>query len=207
MDHDISARLDCRTIVQSVLPIFSGIIQNLEHGDRRRQPLHGFARWADDFAHRGAGRNLHNLGAGRDGASCSGHGFRIGRRNATHSHAGELLRLIDLPLASLRQCTAFRQISLSPFGRSAALLIGTLAAGYRGLHPDRNSVNAAPDPAFISQRTTEADLLEKLEDAIPEAHYYDDIHGSPAWRRHMTQHFAEEIRQELAGQSRHMILW
>src|ERR1700722_14511451 len=51
------------------------------------------------------------------------------QRNALAS--GELLRLIDLPLASLRQCTAFRQISLSPFGRSAALLIGTLAPDTR----------------------------------------------------------------------------
>src|SRR5580700_689563 len=35
---------------------------------------------------------------------------------------GELLRLIHLPLSALRLRTAFRQISLSPLGRSAALL-------------------------------------------------------------------------------------
>src|SRR5277367_2796822 len=39
---------------------------------------------------------------------------------------GELLRLIELPLSALRRRTAFRQISLSPVGRSGALLIGTL---------------------------------------------------------------------------------
>jgi hypothetical protein len=29
--------------------------------------------------------------------------------------------------------------------------------------------------------------------------WYDDIHGDPQWRRHMTLAFAEEIRQELAS--------
>ena len=47
---------------------------------------------------------------------------------------GELLRCIDLPLSALRRRTAFRQISLSPLGRSAALLIGTLAPDERRVH-------------------------------------------------------------------------
>src|SRR6478735_3349297 len=41
---------------------------------------------------------------------------------------GDLLRQIDIPLASLKCRSAFRQISLTPVGRSAALLIGTVAA-------------------------------------------------------------------------------
>src|SRR6202047_3469913 len=39
---------------------------------------------------------------------------------------GELLRQIDIPLAALRRRSAFRQISLTPVGRSAALLIGSI---------------------------------------------------------------------------------
>jgi len=27
--------------------------------------------------------------------------------------------------------------------------------------------------------------------------YYDDIHGAPDWRRHMTFRLAEEIRRDL----------
>jgi CO/xanthine dehydrogenase FAD-binding subunit len=38
--------------------------------------------------------------------------------------AGELLRQLDVPLAALKRRSAFRQISLTPVGRSAALLIG-----------------------------------------------------------------------------------
>ena len=39
---------------------------------------------------------------------------------------GDLLRQIDIPLAALKRRSAFRQISLTPVGRSAALLIGSL---------------------------------------------------------------------------------
>ena len=35
---------------------------------------------------------------------------------------GDLLRQVDIPLAALRRRSAFRQISLTPIGRSAALL-------------------------------------------------------------------------------------
>src|SRR5262245_58153700 len=41
---------------------------------------------------------------------------------------GDLLRQIDIPLAALKRRSAFRQISLTPVGRSAALLIGSLAS-------------------------------------------------------------------------------
>src|SRR3954471_2152321 len=39
---------------------------------------------------------------------------------------GDLLRQVDIPLAALRRRSAFRQISLTPVGRSAALLIGSV---------------------------------------------------------------------------------
>jgi CO/xanthine dehydrogenase FAD-binding subunit len=111
---------------------------------------------------------------------------------------GELLRSIELPLSALRRRSAFRQISLAPLGRSAALLIGTLP-------PDDDTfalivTASTPRPirlSFPSLPTRDA-LRERLEAEI--RHYYDDVHGAPAWRRHMTLQFAEEIRRELAGE-------
>src|SRR6202051_1613678 len=48
---------------------------------------------------------------------------------------GDLLRQIDIPLDALKRRSAFRQISLTPVGRSAALLIGSIAAqGAMRLH-------------------------------------------------------------------------
>jgi CO/xanthine dehydrogenase FAD-binding subunit len=111
---------------------------------------------------------------------------------------GELLRCIALPLSALRRRTAFRQISLTPLGRSAVLLIGTLS-------PDDNTfaltvTASTPRPirlSFPGLPTRDA-LRERLETEIQ--HYYDDVHGALAWRRHMTLQFAEEIRHDLAGE-------
>ena len=51
--------------------------------------------------------------------------------------------------------------------------------------------------SFSSPPTRDA-LRERIEAEI--RHYYDDVHGAPAWRRHMTLQFAEEIRRDLAGE-------
>lgn len=111
---------------------------------------------------------------------------------------GELLRSIDIPVAALTGRAAFRQVSLTPRGRSAALLIGTLSSAgsfvltvtASTVRPIRIEFAALPDR--LALRTA-------IEAAIPAALYHDDIHGAPDWRRHLTFHLGEEIRHELAG--------
>ncbi len=112
---------------------------------------------------------------------------------------GELLRRIDLPLAALRRRTAFRQISLSPLGRSGALLIGTLS-------PENGAFDltvTASTPRLVRlcfpAVPSRAALRERIEAEIPQHAYYDDVHGAPAWRRHVTLQFAEEVRGEFAA--------
>jgi CO/xanthine dehydrogenase FAD-binding subunit len=111
---------------------------------------------------------------------------------------GELLRSIDVPLSALRRRTAFRQISLSPLGRSAALLIGTLAAERGDFILTITAATPRPRRLAFAALPDSGTLRQKLEGAIPPSRYYDDIHGTPAWRRHMTLQFAEEIRAEFA---------
>ena len=43
------------------------------------------------------------------------------------------------------------------------------------------------------------ELKRALEDAVPFSLYFDDVHGSPAHRKHLTHYFAEQIRSELAS--------
>ncbi len=109
---------------------------------------------------------------------------------------GELLRAIDLPAAALRRRGAIRQASLSVHGRSAALLVGTRdAAGGFALtvtastvRPVRLDWPAAPGPA----------ALDTAVDAECDGLWYDDVHGAPAWRRHMTRRLAAALLEELA---------
>ena len=63
---------------------------------------------------------------------------------------------------------------------------------------------AKPRPVKLEFDTLPAaDILRARIDAeIPTDGWYDDVHGAPAWRRHMTLHFAHEIRDELDGAAR-----
>lgn len=121
------------------------------------------------------------------------------QRNALAT--GDLLRQIDIPLAALKRRSAFRQISLTPIGRSAALLIGSVSSEGAFLltmtastkRPMRLSFDKIPDQDA---------LRTMILQAIPEALYHDDVHGKPLWRKHMTLRLAEQIRSELLGAGR-----
>jgi CO/xanthine dehydrogenase FAD-binding subunit len=114
---------------------------------------------------------------------------------------GDLLRQIDIPLASLKRRSAFRQISLTPVGRSAALLIGsldgdgtlTLTVTASTVRPIQLSFSKPPDAGALR-----AAIVQQITDDL----YHDDIHGKPYWRKHMTLRLAEEIRGELFDTAR-----
>jgi CO/xanthine dehydrogenase FAD-binding subunit len=110
---------------------------------------------------------------------------------------GELLRAVDLPAAALRRRAAFRQISLTPLGRSAALLIGTRAPD-AGFALTVTAATRRPVRLEFADLPTQAALRQALGAAIPDALYYDDCHGAPDWRRHMTHRLAQQIRHELS---------
>jgi len=117
------------------------------------------------------------------------------RQNALRP--GELLRAIDLPAETLRQRTAFRQISLAPQGRSGALLIGVRAPP-DGFALTVTASTRRPVRLDFPAMPSATELSHALTRAIPDDLYYDDVHGAPDWRRHMTFRFAEQIRQELS---------
>jgi CO/xanthine dehydrogenase FAD-binding subunit len=111
---------------------------------------------------------------------------------------GDLLRQIEIPLAALKRRAAFRQISLTPVGRSAALLIGSLSSeGAMALTVTAST--ARPVRLSFAQIPDSRELREAIREGIPDAIYHDDVHGKPAWRKHMTLRLAEEIRAELQG--------
>ena len=108
---------------------------------------------------------------------------------------GEVLRAIDLPATALRRRAALRQASLSALGRSAALLIGTW--DYTTFSLTITASTTHPIHTTWPGRPTAATLAAHI-DAIPPAAWYDDVHGTPAWRRHMTRRLAHELLAEAA---------
>ena len=111
---------------------------------------------------------------------------------------GDLLRQIDIPLAALKRRSAFRQISLTPVGRSAALLIGSLGSdGAFALTVTAST--RRPVRLLFARIPNPGELRRMILHRIPDDLYHDDVHGKPAWRKHMTLRLAEEIRAELQG--------
>jgi CO/xanthine dehydrogenase FAD-binding subunit len=114
---------------------------------------------------------------------------------------GDLLRQIDLPLAALKRRASFRQISLTPVGRSGALVIGT-----RGPDGDLQLTVTASTVRPVRLRFAAMPAPEELQDAlmrdIPDSHYHDDIHGKPDWRKAMTLRLTDQVRAELMDQAR-----
>jgi CO/xanthine dehydrogenase FAD-binding subunit len=109
----------------------------------------------------------------------------------------ELLRQIDIPIAALKRRSAFRQISLTPVGRSAALLIGSISAEGAFALTVTASTKRPISLSFAKIPATE-ELRATILQEIPDDLYHDDVHGKPFWRKHMTLRLAEEIRSELA---------
>jgi CO/xanthine dehydrogenase FAD-binding subunit len=108
---------------------------------------------------------------------------------------GELLRAIHLPVSALRKRHAFRRASLTHLGRSSVLLIGT--CGSKDLLLTVTAATIRPVQIHFNEKPTAHGLRAAIDAAIPSEFYLDDVHGSPAHRRHLTYHFAAEICEEL----------
>jgi CO/xanthine dehydrogenase FAD-binding subunit len=110
---------------------------------------------------------------------------------------GELLRQIDIPVAALKRRSAFRQISLTPVGRSAALVIGSVGSD-AAFALTVTASTRRPIRLIFAKTPTAEELRTTIVQEIPDDLYHDDVHGKPFWRKHMTLRLAEELRSELA---------
>ncbi len=115
---------------------------------------------------------------------------------------GELLRSIRLPASALRKTYAFRRFTLTQLGRSEVLIIGTKDPEKEDFLLTITAATVRP-MQFSFSDIPDADRLKRaIDDAVPFSLYLDDVHGSPAHRRHLTYYFAEQIRQTLSSRNR-----
>jgi CO/xanthine dehydrogenase FAD-binding subunit len=112
--------------------------------------------------------------------------------------AGELLRAITLPAAALGDAVAMRQMSLTPIGRSAAVVIAR-----RGATAETTFTVTAAVPRPVTLRFAQPPSPATLRAAIDDAGWvpYDDVHGDPRWRAHLIAMLCEEVRAELDGRT------
>ncbi|MFC4126086.1 FAD binding domain-containing protein [Nocardia rhizosphaerae] len=110
--------------------------------------------------------------------------------------AGAVVRSFLVPSSSLVARTAFRRIALAPVGRSGAVVMGRRDAdGQCAI-----TVTAATTrPVVLDFATvpTPVELREQL-DELEQDLWFDDPHGTPDWRRHVTGLLAAEVAAELS---------
>jgi CO/xanthine dehydrogenase FAD-binding subunit len=111
---------------------------------------------------------------------------------------GELLRSIRLPATSLAKRFAFRCASLTHLGRSAALIIGTQSIAGDDLLITITAATPRPIQLRFAVAPSAPELRRAIDELMPADGYFDDVHGSAAYKRHLTFYFAEQIRAELA---------
>jgi CO/xanthine dehydrogenase FAD-binding subunit len=111
---------------------------------------------------------------------------------------GELLRSIFLPASALSKRAAMRQVSLTHYGRSAALIIATV--GDKGEDFLLTISAATPRPIHLRFKKTPSasELHHAIDQRLPPDAWFSDVHGSAPYKRHVTFYLAEQIRAELS---------
>jgi CO/xanthine dehydrogenase FAD-binding subunit len=109
---------------------------------------------------------------------------------------GALLRSITLPERSLHARAALRQVSRTPLGRSAALVVGTRDADDGSTAFTVTAAVTRPVQLRFTHMPSGDELLEALAGA--DLRYFDDAHGSPEWRAHLTRLLLSQVLEELA---------
>jgi CO/xanthine dehydrogenase FAD-binding subunit len=111
--------------------------------------------------------------------------------------AGELLRSILIPVAALMKRYTLRRATLTHLGRSAALLVGTQTPGSQDLTLTITAATPRPVQLRFAVVPERIELRDAIRARVPEDGFFDDVNGTPAYKRHLTYVFAEQIRQEL----------
>ena len=112
---------------------------------------------------------------------------------------GELLRSVFIPTPSLVKRYAFRRATLTQLGRSAAVLIGTQTPGSSDLMLTITAATPRPVQIYFPAAPDAASLRHAIQAEVADDAFFDDVNGTPAYKRHLTYLFAEQIRAELGG--------
>lgn len=119
----------------------------------------------------------------------------------TDRRPDELLRGLEIDAAALTATYAVRTLSLTPVGRSAAVVTGRLdpPSGTCAI-----SVTAATDRPVVLRfgALPGADELAAAVAGIAAERWYADPHGAPDWRAHVTGVLAREVLDELHAGAR-----
>ncbi len=111
---------------------------------------------------------------------------------------GELLRSIFLPASALTKRFAMRQVSLTHYGRSAALIVATVKDNGEDFLLTVSAATPRPVHLRFAKTPSAAEMRQAIDARLPPDAWFNDVHGSASYKRHVTHYLAEQIRAELS---------
>jgi CO/xanthine dehydrogenase FAD-binding subunit len=111
---------------------------------------------------------------------------------------GELLRSILLPAKALSKRSTMRQVSLTRYGRSAALIAATVDDDGSDFLLTISAATPRPVHLRFARTPSTAELHQAIDQRLPPDAWFHDVHGSAPYKRHVTFYLAEQIRAALA---------
>ena len=111
---------------------------------------------------------------------------------------GELLRSIFLPASALTKRAAMRQVSLTRYGRSAALIVATVKDDGSDFLLTVSASTPRPVHIRFKKTPSATELRQAIDERLPPDAWFADVHGSAPYKRHVTHYLAEQIRAELS---------
>ena len=113
---------------------------------------------------------------------------------------GELLRSIHLPAQRADQGLRFPpQLAHPSRAVRRAASSGRKSKGGDDLTLTITASTPRPVQLHFDTMPTASALRHAIEAAIPDDRWFDDVHGSAPYKRHLTYYYAEQIREELAA--------
>ncbi|WP_067979340.1 FAD binding domain-containing protein [Nocardia caishijiensis] len=107
---------------------------------------------------------------------------------------GSVVRSFVVPKPNLRARTSFRKTALTPLGRSGSVVMGRRTA--EGCVLTVTAATTRPIVLDFDRAPGDDELTSALAGIAPNV-WFDDPHGTPDWRRHVTYLLATEVVADL----------
>ena len=146
-----------------------------------------------------AGRRLHAVAARAASRARCPRSISSPATTRTCSSRASCCAASIFPPARSRKRFAFRRNSLTHLGRSAALLVGTQTKGSDDFLLTITAATPSRCSCISIACRRPVRLHHAIDAAIHDGDWFDDVHGSAPYKRHLTYYYAEQIRAELAA--------
>ena len=106
--------------------------------------------------------------------------------------------LVESPVDADEDGHRLGRRTIAALAISAALVVGTRSQSGDDFLLTITAATAKPMQLSFDRLPSAGALRRAIDAALKDADWFDDVHGSAAYKRHLTYYYAKQIRAELA---------